>query len=102
MKKSIILGIISIVLIAVCVVLAVVFHNAEYSLWLQEYNAQIAANGIYKEDLHLLNQYVEYVRISFLLVGSVLSGITGLVLLGVAIAQAFEYYEYNHRWSSRW
>lgn len=102
MKKSIILGIISLVLIAACVVLGIFTFKMNYSLWLAEYNAQMAANGIYKEDLHLLNQYLENVKATLMLLGSVLSGITGLVLLGVSIAQAFEYYEYTHRWSSRW
>ena len=102
MKKSIILGIISLVLIAACVVLAIFTFKMNYNLWLAEYNAQMAANGIYKEDLHLLNQYLENVKATLMLLGSVLSGIAGLVLLGVSIAQAVEYYEYNHRWSSRW
>ena len=73
MKKSIILGIISLVLIAACVVLGIFTFKMNYSLWLAEYNAQMAANGIYKEDLHILNQYFENIKAGWMLVGSVLS-----------------------------
>lgn len=79
MKKNIILIIIAIILITICVLLSVYVAQGFHNLWLAEYNAQIVANGIYKEDLHLLNQYWEKFALKWALVGAIFTGAIGLI-----------------------
>ena len=59
MRKKIILLVVGAVCVAISITLFVLGAQQSYSLYLAEFNAQIAANGIYKEDLHILNQYWE-------------------------------------------
>ena len=96
MKNSIIFGIISILLIAICVALAVYCYQTHYNMWIAEYNAQIAANGIYKEDLHLLNQFAESVKWGWLFAGTIVFGIAGFLVGALAIVKALDYYDHVH------
>lgn len=59
MRKKIILLVVGAVCVAAAITLFVLGARYSYSLYLAEFNAQIAANGIYKEDLHILNHYWE-------------------------------------------
>lgn len=56
--------VVGLVLIAVAIILiiagaAMIFagYRSSIELAISEYNAQMAANGAYKEDIHLLNQF---------------------------------------------
>lgn len=43
-------------------------------VWLQEYNKQMDILGYYKEDIHLLDQHFEHIKIIFLIVLDVVVG----------------------------
>lgn len=55
-KIFLLLNIISLLIFIACVVLLIIYN---YNLWLNEYNAQIKQLGVYKEDLHILNQEIK-------------------------------------------
>lgn len=101
MKKSIILGIISIVLIAICVVLTIFTFKMNYNMWLAEYNAQISANGFYKSDVCLLNQYAESIKCGLLFLGALLTGMASITLGTLSIVKSVEYHIYVNRWSKK-
>ena len=72
MSKEGKIGLFSFLLIASIVLLIVMFVS-KYNLYLNEYNAQIQQLGYYKEDVHLLNQAVQYGFTNFGIVAFTLS-----------------------------
>ena len=52
-------------LLIASIVLLIVMFVCKYNIYLNEYNAQIQQLGYYKEDIHLLNQSVQYGFVSF-------------------------------------
>lgn len=55
-KIFLLLNIISLLIFIACVILLLIYN---YNLWLNEYKAQIEQLGVYKEDLHILNQEIQ-------------------------------------------
>lgn len=48
-------------------------------VWLQEYNKQMEMLGYYKEDIHLLDQHIEYIKISLLIGIDMFIGVATLI-----------------------
>lgn len=71
-----------IILIILCLVLggSIVFTiHYNHIIWLQEYNKQMDILGYYKEDIHLLDQHFEYIKLTLLFGLDVLLGVSALV-----------------------
>lgn len=71
-----------VILIILCLIfvgLIVVTIHYDHSIWLQEYNKQMETIGYYKEDIHLLDQHFEYIKLILLLVLDFIVGIVTLV-----------------------
>lgn len=76
-----------VILIILCLLLCglIVFTiHYNHLVWLQEYNKQIDVLGYYKEDIHLLDQHFEYIKISLLIRLDILIGVV-LTVWGINI-----------------
>ena len=81
-RRTLIISIIvAVVLIGVAIGWSIALYNWNLQLYDLEYNAQMTANGIYKEDLHLLNQRRELGMLALQMVGAILSGVVGLFIV---------------------
>lgn len=71
-----------IILIILCLLLGLsIVYTIHYNhlVWLKEYNKQMDILGYYKEDIHLLDQHFEYLKICLLAMLDVLIGVSVLV-----------------------
>jgi len=87
MKKVIayiILGIVVAGLIALNIWFSTYCYNLNYTLYLNEFNAQISQFGYYKEDIHLLNQINEYNKFTGLLIVNIINYM--LIIIGIGIS----------------
>jgi hypothetical protein len=62
-KLYILVSFIILLLIGVCVFWSINIYHQNYSLWLNEYNAQIQQFGFYKDDIILLDQQKELIKV---------------------------------------
>lgn len=69
-----------IVLIGLAICLEIEAYRLERSLYFAEFNAQIAANGIYKEDLHILNQYNDRIKCNLIDCAVIFSFLSGAII----------------------
>lgn len=68
-------------LLIASIILLIIMFVSKYNLYLNEYNAQMQQLGYYKEDVHLLNQAVQYGFINFGIVAFILS----IVIWGICL-----------------
>lgn len=59
-------------LLIINIVLLIIMFVSKYNLYLAEYSVQMQQLGYYKEDVHLLNQAVQYGFINFGIVAFIL------------------------------
>ncbi len=98
MKKVIayiILGIIVAGLLALNIWLSTYCWDLHYTMYLNEFNAQISTLGFYKEDVHLLNQMNDKIKLCWCTVANVLNYL--FILIGAVIA-GFIIYDYFDWW----
>jgi len=87
MKKVvayIILGVVVAGLVALNIWFSTYCYNLNYTLYLNEFNAQISQFGYYKEDIHLLNQINEYNKFIGLLIVNIINYM--LIIIGIGIS----------------
>lgn len=58
--KKIIFYVITILIVIIGIISLILLIIYNHQLWLNEYNAQLEKLGYYKEDIHLLNQQIQY------------------------------------------
>ena len=78
---------IAVLCLGICLIIISCCYN--YQLWLNEYNAQIATYGVYKEDLHILNQYWENKGIEALAFAGVIMIFADSVGIGLYVFNCF-------------
>lgn len=87
MKKVIayiILGIIVAGLLALNIWLSTYCWNLHYTMYLNEFNAQISTLGFYKEDVHILNQVNDKIKLGWCLAANVVNYI--IIVCGALFA----------------
>jgi len=87
MKKVvayIILGVVVAGLVTLNIWFSTYCYNLNYTLYLNEFNAQISQFGYYKEDIHLLNQINEYNKFIGLLIVNIINYM--LIIIGIGIS----------------
>jgi len=91
----IILGVVVIGLLVLNIWFSTYCYNLNYNMWLNEFNTQMNAFGFYKEDVHMLNQMNDEIKLVWCLVANVLNYLfilIGGVIAGFVIYDFFDWY----------
>jgi hypothetical protein len=90
----IILGVVVIGLLVLNIWFSTYCYNLNYTLYLNEFNAQISQFGFYKEDVHMLNQINEYNKFIGLLIVNVVNYFIIIIGGGIAGFAIYDFFDW--------